>query len=338
MNGTHACSEAAARGAERYGLVLAGEAAIHDAPEGDGAVYRATSPDGRPAVLKVMAARPEGVAGLRARARFARYLADAGARVARPLDSTAGEVVEVVSAEGIGYAVTAYEWAPGRPPDARNPAEWNEALFRHWGEVVGRIHALTRRYEEGYPPVPDASPPSPIMSWPEEHASFCRECRDGEVLARWRELADELDALPRPRDAYGLIHNDLHAHNLLLSEGAVTVIDVDVAIYFWFVSDIAVALHSTLAFSPPADGAARREAALGFLRPYLAGYRSANDLDAHWLQRLPLFLRYRDGLLYIVFRQAWGKRAGPWQERWLRDARGRILAARPIVELDWASL
>jgi Ser/Thr protein kinase RdoA (MazF antagonist) len=67
---------------------------------------------------------------------------------------------------------------------------------------------------------------------------------------------------------------------------------------------------------------------------FLAGYSAENTLDQAWLKRLPMFLRYRLILLYIVFSNEWAANRNAWQEKQLRSWRQHIVNDTPVVDIS----
>ena len=83
----------------------------------------------------------------------------------------------------------------------------------------------------------------------------------------------------------------------------------------------------------PQAALARRVYLAGFLHDFMEGYRRENDLDAFWIERLPLFLRHHQILLYIVFSHKWANKSNRWQTDTLKSWRRSILNDLPVVDL-----
>lgn len=280
---------------------------------------------GKPHILKLVPTAADRVAALAEKADFAAYLHQHGVRLSLPVPSPAGRRVEIVQDGESLVAVSLYVKAPGKHPDPGDPTIWNEALFRQWGQVVGRMHRLAGTYHDG----------EHIPTWREEHAFMAEWLRDEAVKTRWLSLGEHLRHLPTPDGAYGLIHNDLHQFNFMLHGGEITLFDFDVCTHHWFMTDIGIAVFHALW---PLDGAqpeARTAFAQAFLAAFMAGYELEHCLDPVWLAELPVFLKYRQILLYTVFNEPWGAQdADGWQRAWVKQTRERILADAPVVELD----
>ncbi|MHB0858087.1 MAG: phosphotransferase enzyme family protein [Anaerolineae bacterium] len=227
---------------------------------------------------------------------FVSYLAEQGVSVTRPNPSRQGRLVEIVEgdstqAEASLVAVSSFDRAEGRHvfPDA--PEAWNDAFFRAWGRVLGRMHALTQRFQPVYP----------RPTWQQEHAAMARCCPDEQILARWLRLGEEIAAFPADDAAYGLIHNDLHPWNMLLNANGLTVIDFGSCAINWFVADIAIPLYWAIWAGPVQCGVPADEFPQHFLETFMGGYSAEYDLDPRWLGCLPTLLKHRQVCLYIYF-------------------------------------
>lgn len=308
-----------AEGARRFAVDPAALHQIGGGAAADGVVYTGQGAVGD-FVLKIMPFDPANLPGYQDRLAFVDYLRTNGVSVPRSYPSTSGALVEIVTLDEGTYAVTQAEKAPGRPPDLWNPSQWNGGFFRRWGCLIGQMHALAKDYPGG----------DHLAHWRDEMDSFVAMCGDEAMRERWLAIGETLAALPRDRDCYGVIHNDPHAWNFLVDsgpggDGRLTVLDFDVCRHHWFVVDLAIALFQplwALSYDKPSDWmeAHARELYSGLM----AGYREANTLDDCWLERIPLFMRYRRLLFYTVLAQEenpddWARQAIPILRRHILD-------------------
>ena len=98
---------------------------------------------GRGFVLKWTTSAEKSAEAISAELDWVNYLADHGAPVCRAVPSPRGKLVEVIAA-GDGYvSVAAQERAEGQRPAG---SALNAGLFRTWGHVMGRMHALAKQY------------------------------------------------------------------------------------------------------------------------------------------------------------------------------------------------
>jgi amicoumacin kinase len=301
--------------------------ALHSLGGMDGAVYDFER-DGQAYIIKFVPTESDRVALARARWRFAHYLARNGVAVVRPVLSHNGKLVQVVEDEAKLYVVFCYEKAPGDHAKWDRGTAANDRLFEAWGQVMGRMHTLTKHYDDG----------SEIGGWRQEHAFFAGWCKDDAVRARWLELGEHLKTLPRDVDSYGLIHNDLHPQNFVVTDRGdrpqITVIDFEVCNHHWFACDIATALYPiAVCWVRLSDGGVTHlEFAQRAYDHFMIGYRRENQLDDAWLARLPQFLSYRRMLLHTVFTDEWPEPI-KWQKKMLQEWRQGILDETPVLDI-----
>ncbi len=308
-------------GAARFGLEL--DRLTYLGGE-DGDVYEGVDRDGA-FIFKLVPIDEAQVARTQEQLDFARYLSEHGVRVASSLPSPQGAMIEIVRQGDVAVAATKTVKAPGRHPRTGDPREWNSELFSKWGQVVGRMHALTKGYEGG----------TSTMHWQDEVASMMSWCRDVEVAVHWERMRDHLAGLPTDRDGYGLIHNDLHPYNFMVDHGEIVIFDFGVCGHHWFMTDIGIALFHALWAGPAGKSQSREAFAQQFLAAFRSGYGVENYLDDAWWQELPTFLAYRRLLLFTVFADSWGSTdALAWQRAWWHAQRAGILAGEPVVELS----
>ncbi len=229
---------------------------------------------------------------------FINFLADGGVTVPRAVRSLSGNLVETIAAEGEDtgeFIVVAYEKAPGALVDWRT---WTPHMFERWGALIGRMHALTKRYE---------------LSDESIRRRFWHQDTDWNIDAdvyrgrpKFREKArrtrDWLLTLPTDRSCFGLIHSDVHQFNFFYHEGSVLPFDFDNTHYDWFVSDFTTVVVNVVVCQQHHYGRGEYEYWSGgkpqtaevfldyFFTPFIEGYRQHNRLDAVWMRRMPDFL------------------------------------------------
>ena len=267
----------------------------------DGIVYAYPHEEGR-RLLKIMAIPTEerrtGLFCLDERLQFVRFLGENGAQIVFPQRSPQGNLYETVSFEAhtwVGYGMAI---APGK---AMKETTWDPEIFRNWGQAIGRLHRLARQYHSWEASVDPESGKS-LLTWQEEWAGFYGWCQYDDVKRKWVAIKEQLDMLPKTRDAFGFIHNDPHWWNLLVDDDRITLLDFDVANHHWFVNDIAIACQSILAYASGGMGGPVHdpEKLSGFLLFFMEGYEREHHLALEWLERLNLFIAYRRILMFIV--------------------------------------
>lgn len=245
--------------------------------------------------------------------------------VAVPLLSRNGKSLERISTAAGDFGVTCFAKAPGELPDPKDPRQWNAGLFERWGALMGKLHVAARDYC-----IPEGAPRR--AEWPEEE--IVRNCRsylpssERNAVRAFDRLFAELDTLPRTRENYGLVHADLHHGNFFVDGVTLTAFDFDDSGYHWFAHDLAIAIyHLPKEGDEGIAGEAER-----FIKPFLRGYESVARLDRAWLERLPLFLKWRDVILFAYYHKRLDLLALPERlQRRFAALRNRIEDDRPIV-------
>jgi Ser/Thr protein kinase RdoA (MazF antagonist) len=259
------------------------------------------------------------------------YLADGGTTVARAVLSVEGNLVEPLDdGQGKQFLATAFREARGRPPWE---VGWTPCLYETYGQLLGRMHALTKRYEPADPAWRRPQWDDEIMLDVETHLPET----DTLVAERFRELMAHLATLPRDAESYGLIHFDAHGGNLFVDdEGTITLFDFDDCNYSWFANDLAIVLFYLLV--DRADGPAFLAE---FMPHFLQSYRRENRLDPAWLREIPHFLKLREIDLYAIIHRSFDVENlddHPWCARFMRGRKQRIEAGMPFVDHDFEAL
>jgi Ser/Thr protein kinase RdoA (MazF antagonist) len=142
-------------------------------------------------------------------------------------------------------------------------------------------------------------------------------------------VRSEIEALPRSRESYGLIHADLNQANFLLGSPGLKIFDFDDACFSWFAYDLIVPFYHF-----PKDRLAGASAAF---RSLVRGYERVREFERDWLESFPLFFQWRDLITYAFFyEQLEIANLPPRLRATFLGMRERIEAGRPIAELGGA--
>ena len=285
---------------ERFGVDPASVRLIPRDGSPDGAVH-ACRRDETDAFLKIKPVAPDGLPREHDVIELQTTLRGV-VRVLTYLPSRTGDLVEGLD----GHVATLTQRASGRHVTEHDFAP---PFFRAWAGTLGRIHRTTRGWSGG----------AHLRDPRAEREFFLGLCRDDAMAEAWRDLGDRLEALPTDRDGYGVVHNDLHAGNLLIDpDGGLTVLDFDVAGWHWYACDLATVLAHQLWHLRDRPGDAR-----GFADVVVDAYLAEYPLPPARLADLPLFVRYRLALLVLAMQADLGTTTGPG---WLREVRAWVLA------------
>lgn len=257
------------------------------------------------------------------------YLAEGGVAVAKALLSTRGQLVEEID-DGAGgqFLATAFVKAAGEPPWDL----WTPALYVRYGQLIGKIHALTEVYQP-----PGASSQRP--AWDDDLFEFIDRFLPASqtvVREKFGQVFDHLQTLPKAKTSYGLIHYDAHGNNFFVDDaGAITLFDFDDCVYSWFCNDIAIVLFYIV---QDADEAAAFTQ--DFMTHFLRGYQQAYRLETQWLQEIPAFLKVREILLYAAMYRDYAENSidDEWAARFMQERQSKIEQDMPFIDFDFTSL
>lgn len=258
------------------------------------------------------------------------YLAEHGAYVPAPLPSRNGNLIEVVSSSEGEWLAVAYTRAEGVLSETMPLDQWANSQYQVLGRSIGKIHAVAR----GYVPSSDVSYPD----WEAGGNLFNHQIEDEPWLKeKQARLLNQIHALPKPIDAYGLVHGDLHFGNFFVDvrKETITLIDFDDCAYGWFVMDIAILLFDILVLYSGTDKDAY---GLNFLRNFLTGYLTQNPLSLFWLEQLPIFLKLLEINIYDMVARFFPDDADEWVMKFMLGRKERLENDMPYVELEYSIL
>lgn len=263
---------------------------------------------------------------------WVKYLAAGGVSVAGGIESQAGSLVEVVNLDGneapdeTFYSLVVFEKAKGR---RATKEDWNRKLFANWGQTIGRMHALTKKYE----------PSDPAFLRPMWHDDVDLDAHkhipasQGTVLDKFDRLIERLHSFPTEPDSFGLVHEDMHHSNFFVDKGRITVFDFDDCRYHWFADDLVIPLF--YAVRDAELGNESTEFAREFMSCLLEGYVTENDPEPHWFELMPDFLKLRELVLYTILYIENAFDLNGWCRRFYEGRRERIENDVPVIDLDF---
>ena len=271
--------------------------ALYKFPEYEGAanlVYEYKKKE-TPLILRITFTPERTLSQIQGELDFVTYLSDHGVNVSRPVPSLAGNLVETVQATGHPFHIVSFIKGKGmRVPDngyryrADAPIE---EYFQNWGHVLGQMHALTKDY---HPTGEENSRPT----WFDLHQrrlALIDQLPDRlhRVKAKSQSLLDEIRALPKDKNTFGLIHGDFNDGNFTVdySNGDITVFDFDDSCYFWFMYEIATAWEGGIGRTMFRGLNERKTFMNDYMEQVMEGYNRENSLSDDWLARLPLFIQ-----------------------------------------------
>ena len=200
-----------------------------------------------------------------------------------PVPGRDGEMIQCLSPNDLPPRyVTVYDWIPGETLNNFSAAEKTPELIHRLGTVVGRMHSVSEtlelpdwftrpRYDIDSitPRIEEALASDHTDASPEEQAKL------SSLSSRFSQFVAEHG---ERRDVFGLIHSDLEPHNIIVSDGQPSPIDVREFGFGYYLSDIL-----TLSRHLSED-----EQAIFF-----EGYQEIRSLPKDYRQQLALFEELR---------------------------------------------
>ncbi|PPA70915.1 phosphotransferase enzyme family protein [Jeotgalibacillus proteolyticus] len=262
------------------------------------------------------------------------FLHENGVNASLVHQSANGELVEELKLSDSSFFVCLFDKAPGDPVKAGDD-HFSAPLFEKWGEMIGKMHRVTKNFEPGEARREHWTADDVI-----DLSNFLDSQKDGMIITGNEMLVNKIKEIPETKERFGLIHSDIHSGNFFFHEGDVHVFDFDDSTYFYYLSDIAIPLYYAV-WAKLRNANLEERSAFGskFYHSFLKGYVRENHLLEEWVEQLPLFLKLRDYALYGVFHKKVDLENGNERERELvREIRGRLLQNELIVDLNYKEI
>jgi Ser/Thr protein kinase RdoA (MazF antagonist) len=257
------------------------------------------------------------------------YLAAGGVPAARAVLSERGNLVEPLPVgDGSHFTAVSFERARGDHPTR---ADWENGLAGKMGQIMGRMHALTKDFEPSHDRFRRHTW---YDDFPDGIAERYLPASETNVIDRFYRTLEYLHTLPQDRDSYGLVHVDFHGGNFFVADGQITLFDFDDCQYTWFIYDIAMALFYAIPHhcEKETDVAWARD----FLNQFMAGYRRENTIAPEWMEQIPTFLKLREIDLYIIIHRSCDlDNLDPWNASYMRNRKYKIENDVPYVDMDF---
>jgi Ser/Thr protein kinase RdoA (MazF antagonist) len=309
-----------------YGIKQTHLRCLTDEP--DDGVYGFTH-QGQDLVVKYTLQATRSFSTIQGQVDWVRFLVEHGVPASRPVASLRGVFVEQLPINDTSVSAVCYRSVPGeRPQGLTLTAE----LFQAWGQLLGKIHALSTRYTP-------SQQNGRVGQWFEGATRDKRAIPADQrlVIEKHDALMHYVQALPKDQQTYGLIHGDFQANNLRVDKGVLSVFDFDDCEYNWFVSDLATSLYFAL-WETPANQS--NEAFASFaLDNMIVGYSREHSIGADWTEQIPIFLKLQEMSIYVAINEynqmALGKNFETLPEKHralLRRYRHNIEHAVPYIE------
>jgi len=288
---------------------------------------------GQEYILRVTPGSHRPTAQIQGELEWVNYLAEGGVSVARAVQSPAGSLIEVVNLDGQAaadesfYTLVVFEKARGR---RATKEDWNRQLFVNWGQTIGRMHALTKKFEPSDPAFRRPMWHDDVDLDAHKHLPASQEV----VLDKFDRLMERLRSLPTEPDSFGLVHEDMHHSNFFVDKGRITVFDFDDCRYHWFADDLVIPLFYAVRDAELGEESAAY--ARHFMSSLLEGYTQENSPDPAWFELMPDFLKLRELVLYTILHIENAFDLNGWCRRFSDGRRERIENDVPVIDMDFS--
>lgn len=275
--------------------------------------------DGRRYFLRFNECSERARGTIEAEIRLVDWLDRQGTKVAAPIPSLNGMLVETVDTDLGPFNAVVFAGLEGAH---RDMAECGQAQFRAWGAALGRLHATMKGYQD--------SSLRERPTW-RDHLELARlyiRADEPALIAECNRLIDWASSLPTGGDDFGLIHFDFESDNLCWQDHEISVLDFDDCAHSWYVADIAYALRDLFADGVDLDHP--------LFQAFHAGYVEYHPITRALLAQIPMFLRLHHLYLFGRLSRALDLQADQEIPKWLQGLntklQGRVDAFRKSIQ------
>jgi Ser/Thr protein kinase RdoA (MazF antagonist) len=124
--------------------------------------------------------------------------------------------------------------------------KWNASVLKELGRQIGRLHRLSKRYEE-------IETITSIKDWYDnEEYAFLKYIPEQETTIREtaQDVLSAIKNIPQSEATYGLLHGDLWLENILVDRNSkITMVDFQDCEKHYYIYDLAVPIYSAVEYS-----------------------------------------------------------------------------------------
>lgn len=206
--------------------------------------------------------------------------------ICEPSPSLRGNLLEEIEIDGTLYRASMFRTARGH---IRDVLEMDPMYFICVGEALGAIHATS--VDENLQGIHFDRPTGydKMLNLINAHRVDLPE----NVAGKIDTLMDELHAMPKMPETYGLCHGDFHSNNYYVEYNNVWLFDFDDCEYEFYLYDIATALLAPVLTGYKPEKSARVSLDEDVLPYFRIGYELHMNVGADFYDKLDLFIRYR---------------------------------------------
>ncbi|WP_424475479.1 phosphotransferase enzyme family protein [Oceanobacillus kimchii] len=231
--------------------------------------------------------------------RYTKFLYENGISVPAVVPSLRHNLLETITLDK-AYLTVMYETAPGVHLQRK---EWNSFILRELGRQIGKLHRVSRQYEQAFPE-------NHINHWYDnEEYAFLKYIPEKEKKIREKaaQLLNEIKGLPRGVMNYGLLHGDLCLENVLVDKDSnITMIDFQDCEKHFYIFDLAVTIYSAMEYSFTGNENIT-DYGRSIAAAIIIGYQEQHHLSQEMIDKLPLFIRLKEMFEYSLMHMYWNQ-------------------------------
>lgn len=134
------------------------------------------------------------------------------------------------------------------------------------------------------------------------------------------------------RDNYGLVHFDVHTGNFFVHHNDIYIYDFDDSQYAYFAADIAIVMFYFAGRCPRDRN--REDFIREFYLDFMEGYNSQYHLSKSELNKIPIFLKQRELILYAAVLQAYrGMEYDAWAGWYMTGRKEKLEQDIPFLDM-----
>ncbi len=253
--------------------------------------------EGKEYILRIIHSSTDSKEKILAEVDWLHYLQKGGANIAMPVESIHGNLLEVIPAGDTYFTAVKFNKALGEKVEQRN---WKPEVFKETGRVTGKIHRLTKAYV----PAANILRKQDCIEVDATRAEKYFKGKHPDMLENLYKTLEKVNKLPRDRDSYGLVHNDINRGNMFIDKGKICLFDSADCAYTWFVTDIALTLFYAVQYKMqepqnliPHIGE--------FMSNYWSGYLTENKIPEGQIEFIPTLMTLKAIFVYNHLLEIW---------------------------------
>ena len=247
-------------------------------------------------ILRLTHSKDNSEAGIIAELAFMQFLTKKGLPVVKVILSKEGILTEKINLNNGYLTVACFEKIVGHKV---NKEIWQGSHFEELGKLTGSLHKYGIEYQQktvlAYKPWHEIAKSRIAEHLPQD---------ERKLVGLHQQLVKKFHSYPMTTANYGLTHYDIHFGNYLFrnQDNQLILFDFEMLCYNWFVNDIAVVLYYALYLIRDRKSI---DFQTHFLNHFWKGYESVFTIADSEKEKIPIFLLYRDLLVYSFLHKIW---------------------------------